>query len=550
MKSSINNTFIFFFILFTCLVFKAFSQQCIWSSTAGGTDFDCGRFIATDKNGNTYVAGNTSSNSCYFVTDTIHDDPFLVKYSSSGSEEWVFELKTGPGTNWQDKPGLLCVVFDTLREELLLTGSFYNYLALSDTTVSKPGANIFILKLNTDGNRLWIRIAGGNGIDWGTGITYDENGNFYVSGVNSSEAAFDQITIPRGGFLAKYNANGNVIWAKNKFRYSPYSSSFTEASPSSLLYSNNNLFVNGTLSNDTIIIDTVTLINQVDFVSSYIASFSTEGNLKWINTAGGPEANPGYQIGIDHSMNLYITGIFYGKGVFGNDTLTNTSGSGDCFLAKYHPNGQLQWVTQTNTSQSTWGRSVAAFSDEGVYLGGHFSGTIHPGDTAITSISNSDMFLVHYSLNGHFVGITHYGHGDIVSIATDEHGNVCFTGEFEDTLSIGSNTFYSRGGDDFFAAKCSPIIGGIESPHFQSDQLLIYANPTNGICNITIPENLQHETDLTLFIYDGTGKLIQKIPVHFDQDKITINIKAEAKGIYNAVLTNGKKNYSGKIVFD
>ena len=89
-----------------------------------------------------------------------------------------------------------------------------------------------------------------------------------------------------------------------------------------------------------------------------------------------------------------------------------------------------------------------------------------------------------------------------------------------------------------------------KSPHTSSNQLLIYANPTTGICNITIPENLQHETDLTLFIYDGAGKLIQKIPVHFDQDKITINIKDESKGIYNALLTNGKKNYTGKIIFN
>ena len=100
-----------------------------------------------------------------------------------------------------------------------------------------------------------------------------------------------------------------------------------------------------------------------------------------------------------------------------------------------------------------------------------------------------------------------------------------------------------------FVAKCGPIMGGVEPMAPLSDQLLIYANPNEGICTIDVPEDFRHETSLILTIYNNQGKLIQKVPVILDGDRVTLNISAEAAGMYQVILTNGKKNYTGKIVF-
>ena len=35
-----------------------------------------------------------------------------------------------------------------------------------------------------------------------------------------------------------------------------------------------------------------------------------------------------------------------------------------------------------------------------------------------------------------------------------------------------------------------------------------------------------------------------------EENKISINLEAEAKGIYNVTLSNGKKSYAGKIIFE
>ena len=101
-----------------------------------------------------------------------------------------------------------------------------------------------------------------------------------------------------------------------------------------------------------------------------------------------------------------------------------------------------------------------------------------------------------------------------------------------------------------FLAKSDAItgIGGREiNPN---NQLIIYANPNAGKCNITVPDDFLHEKKLTLSIYDNMGRLIQQKTLEMIEGKIKLNLEAEAKGIYNVTLSNGKKSYNGKIVFE
>jgi len=55
---------------------------------------------------------------------------------------------------------------------------------------------------------------------------------------------------------------------------------------------------------------------------------------------------------------------------------------------------------------------------------------------------------------------------------------------------------------------------------------------------------------LQLIIFDNSGKIIQQKTVEMNDGKIKLNLEAEAKGMYNVTLGNGKKIYSGKIIFE
>ena len=78
----------------------------------------------------------------------------------------------------------------------------------------------------------------------------------------------------------------------------------------------------------------------------------------------------------------------------------------------------------------------------------------------------------------------------------------------------------------------------------------IYPNPTTGTCSITIPEDFLQESSLTLFIYDSSGKLLQQISIDNEAENFNLKLEYKAKGVYPVVLSNGKKSYNGKIVFE
>jgi len=247
-------------------------QDCQWSSSAGGALSDVANGIISDQNGNTFISGSTRSNPCYFQTDTIIRGSFLVKYNSSGTEEWVIEFKSYNPSSGNILSSISGIDFDTINDHILITGNFYNYLDLPDTTLHGNGLTVFLVKMDTDGHTIWARTAGGSGDDDAFDLTYDDQSNIYISGATTDSITFDGITIPRGGFLAKYDVNGNVIWAKKISRnYYPSIYISSEAPPLNLAYANNSLFVNGYTLNDTIVIDTIMAVLEPDVRSFYLA---------------------------------------------------------------------------------------------------------------------------------------------------------------------------------------------------------------------------------------------------------------------------------------
>ncbi|MBW8050176.1 MAG: T9SS type A sorting domain-containing protein [Cytophagales bacterium] len=109
-----------------------------------------------------------------------------------------------------------------------ITGDFYG------TADFDPGAgvqnltsvgvrDIFFAKYDANGNYLWAKSIGGTSADFGNSIATNASGNAYITGFFYGTADFDpgagvQNLTPVGIndiFFAKYDANGNYLWAKS-----------------------------------------------------------------------------------------------------------------------------------------------------------------------------------------------------------------------------------------------------------------------------------------------------------------------------------------------
>lgn len=103
-------------------------------------------------------------------------------------------------------------------EHIYITGWFTGSIKFTDITLTGEH-DIFIAKLDTNGNTIWVKSAGGNGTDKSFSVTVDNNDNIYITGYFTGIAHFDQDTlISTSGasdiFIAKLNSNGNYEWAK------------------------------------------------------------------------------------------------------------------------------------------------------------------------------------------------------------------------------------------------------------------------------------------------------------------------------------------------
>ncbi len=84
---------------------------------------------------------------------------------------------------------------------------------------------------------------------------------------------------------------------------------------------------------------------------------------------------------------------------------------------------------------------------------------------------------------------------------------------------------------------------------YKTNDLNVYPNPATNSFKIKIPDDFKEEEALTLFIYDSAGKLVQQSLIYKPYDKLILENK-NFKGLYNIVLSNGSKRYTGKIVFN
>ncbi|HRH64956.1 MAG TPA: T9SS type A sorting domain-containing protein [Bacteroidia bacterium] len=129
-------------------------------------------------------------------------------------------------------------------------------------------------------------------------------------------------------------------------------------------------------------------------------------------------------------------------------------------------------------------------------------------------------------------------------------GYITACGVFKNTADFNGTSLTSNGMVDAFIARSSPLTAIEDNTRQQNNQLVIYANPNQGRCKLKIPNEFVHERSLLLQIFDNTGRMIQQTQVIMSEDKVRVNLEAEAKGIYNVTLSNKKKSYQGKIVFE
>jgi hypothetical protein len=267
------------------------SGTVLWAKKAGGTNNDYTSGICTDASGNVLISGHYHSNPITLapitLTNSGSSDALIAKYDANGNINWA--TKTG-GSSADFTSGVAA----DASGNAYLTGYFSNFLLLGGTLASAGGSDIFIGKFNpTTGGVTWGRRAGGTNFDYSTGIRVDAVGNVYLTGYYlSGSATFDTISLTNpfatstsDFFIAKYNTNGNVYWAKSA------GGSGQDHSTGLCIDNAGNGYLTGYYNSPTMVLGTTTLTSS-SFQNVFLAKLSGITGMEEVQEAGLIEIYP------------------------------------------------------------------------------------------------------------------------------------------------------------------------------------------------------------------------------------------------------------------
>lgn len=395
-----------------------------YSSYLGGDYYDSATAVATDVNGNIYIAGKT--------------------------ESYNFPTTTG---------------------------------AYQENRLAAPGTNdIFITKIDGATNSIvYSTYLSGNGIDVAIGIEADSEGNTYVSGYTTSSnfPGADSITYQSNGdaFVTKLSPDGSSI------NYSVYfGGSNVDETSAMTIDSNGVVSITGfTKSDDLPLINSLqNALADTLYGDAFVAQFDASGNVILSSYLGGTEHEEFNDIVVDNQGGIYLAGCTNSDDF--PSTIgayqTTAAGNDDVIVAKINTGNPsaLSYATfiAGSYNECTYGLAVNAtgevfvtgkaeigFPTVNAYQANNAGGT----DVFVSKLSAAGDNLLYSTYLGSFSRDS--GHaieldadGSIIIAGHTESSIFPRMGPFQVNLGGGVDGFVSKLSSDGSTLKFSSFIGG------------------------------------------------------------------------------------------
>jgi PKD repeat protein len=439
----------------------SYTQNLLWVKAFDGIQDAQGAAIAIDDFGNVYTTGLYNNTTDFDPGPGVFNLPitgslFISKLDSNGNFLWAksiagtFSNLAPMGTNAN-----LSIAVDNLSN-VYITG---DYLTTTDFDPG-PGVNnltafgsgdIFILKLNSNGDFVWANGLGLNYGDYGNSIALDNSGNVYTTGSFSLTVDFDpgvgiyNLAATGGSsggqdvFILKLDTSGAFVWAKRMGGLS------NDEGHAITIDNTGNVYTTGYFTGN---VDfdpgggTNTLFSAGDH-DVFVSKLNSAGNFVWARNMGGATQDWSNSIATDNFGNVYTTGFFSGTADFDPSVATNnliTQGFDDIFISKLNAFGNFVWAKSMGSTSFDKGNSIAIDNDGNVYSAGDYNGTVDfdpgAGIYNLNSGFGAYTYISKLDASGNFLWANNLGGSHITSITTDSSNNIYTTGWYTGTVDF------------------------------------------------------------------------------------------------------------------
>ena len=364
--------------------------------------------VACDDTGAVYVAGffgatmdlDPDPGTVNNVSAVGSYDSYVMKINSNGSLAWVRVVGT-PAANCRAK-GINVDNWGNVYVNGIFTNTVdFDPGAGTSNLTSSQATNVFLLKLNSQGNFKWAR---SQTFDGQTNLIYriatDRWGNVF------SSSDHDSISV------TKFDSLGNLIWSLHFFEHHQ-----------------NRIFDLATDKNgNLVIVGSFVFNNDFDPGSGYhgitadggdafVLKLDSAGNFLWVNNFRGPGNDIARSVAIDSNDLIFVAGHFeiltdFDAGLNSQYYMEADSGSGtyrrDAFVVKLGQAGELMFAKRIGGPEIDNGLAVGLDSVNNVYFMGNFQDTVDFDPGAGTNVMHcfcigtgaTNFFVVKLSSSG------------------------------------------------------------------------------------------------------------------------------------------------------
>ncbi|MCP4133891.1 MAG: hypothetical protein GY754_23175 [bacterium] len=351
------------------------SGKKLWIKQFGSSGNDYTQKLLLDASGNIYVV--VFSDGDFNGYSNLGDfDSFLVKYNSSGEEIWTSHI----GTDAFDRPNDAAI---DSKENIYVTGHTQGDLDGTGSGTYLGDNDTFLVKYNPSGSIEWIRQKGTTGSDEAYGIAIDKTDSIYIAGctngdlagAGSHQGSWDM-------FYIKYNELGSAGTPVQ------YGTTASEEVYRIAVDSSGNIYLSGDTKG--------ALPGNTHYGSRdiFLIKFDSGDSFCWVKQTGSDDDDRVWDIDIDSSGNLYLTGFMH------SNTTDTPNIPGNFYIVSYNSSGDIRWNWEQGTAYSDVGIDVMVDSNDNVYLTGYTCGGIDGNSNADTGNSTYDAFMMKFDSSG------------------------------------------------------------------------------------------------------------------------------------------------------
>lgn len=321
---------------------------------------------------------------------------------------------------------------------------------------------------------VWGRDIHTSSPEYSTDVAIDPiSGNVVITGVyNSNLSAYYGSSFSgssKGGFVAKYDPNGNIIWG---FKVGSNNNNICN---SVVIDSSGNIYVAGTFELTTDFKGTLaspsTNLTSGGQKDVFLAKYNSAGQLLWVRKGGGAGNDEGSSVAIN-STGVYISGSYTNSASFGTLNSVANNSTQNMFVCAYDFAGTPLWLADGGTTQPCSANGITA-DNSAVFVTGEFKGptlNIYNSSATLaatftnTASGKNDAYILSFGTSGNFnwggsIGSTE----DETAMAVSVSGNLIYvTGAIKQSAnfpSYSSNPVSWDGALDLYLAAIDKTNG-------------------------------------------------------------------------------------------